>query len=30
LIHFYEKHNFEVNIDYTNKCGEIEWTPAYQ
>ncbi|WP_144593658.1 GNAT family protein [Priestia flexa] len=27
LVHFYEKHDFHVEIDYDNQCGEIEWTP---
>ncbi|TYR79383.1 hypothetical protein FZC66_14830 [Priestia megaterium] len=30
LVHFYEKHNFNVEIDHDNQCGEIEWNPAYQ
>jgi GNAT superfamily N-acetyltransferase len=25
LIHFYEKHDFEVELDVENKCGKIEW-----
>ncbi|MCM3730238.1 hypothetical protein M3196_00965 [Fictibacillus nanhaiensis] len=25
LIHFYEKHDFEVELDHENKCGKIEW-----
>ncbi|MGM7720034.1 hypothetical protein [uncultured Metabacillus sp.] len=25
LVHFYEKHNFEVDIDYQDKSGEIKW-----
>lgn len=25
LIHFYKKHNFDVDIDYDNKNGEIQW-----
>lgn len=30
LIHFYEKHNFQVEVDYINKSGEIKWNPLYQ
>jgi hypothetical protein len=25
LIHFYEKHNFQITIDYDDKSGEIKW-----
>lgn len=25
LIHFYEKHDFQVEIDYEDKSGEIKW-----
>ncbi|MCA1032422.1 GNAT family N-acetyltransferase [Bacillus timonensis] len=25
LIHFYEKHDFEVEVDFNNQCGEIVW-----
>jgi hypothetical protein len=25
LVHFYEKHNFQVNIDYEDKSGGIKW-----
>jgi hypothetical protein len=25
LIHFYEKHDFEIELDRDNKCGKIEW-----
>jgi hypothetical protein len=25
LIHFYEKHDFKVELDTENKCGKIEW-----
>ncbi|MFC0272569.1 hypothetical protein ACFFIX_14120 [Metabacillus herbersteinensis] len=25
LVHFYEKHDFEVEIDYDEKAGEIVW-----
>lgn len=26
LVHFYEKHNFEIEIDHKTKSGEIVWT----
>lgn len=29
LVHFYEKHDFKVNIDYEEQAGEIEWNDAY-
>jgi hypothetical protein len=25
LVHFYEKHDFNVELDRHNKCGKIEW-----
>jgi hypothetical protein len=25
LVHFYEKHNFHIELDRDNKCGKIEW-----
>ncbi|MBY6035838.1 hypothetical protein KUV80_04205 [Fictibacillus nanhaiensis] len=25
LIHFYEKHDFDIELDSENKCGKIEW-----
>ncbi len=28
LIHFYEKHDFEVEVDTEEKCGEIKWYPT--
>ncbi len=29
LIHFYEKHNFQVEVDYHTKSGKIVWNQAY-
>ncbi|WP_070119578.1 GNAT family N-acetyltransferase [Bacillus marinisedimentorum] len=26
LEHFYTKHNFEIDLDFENKSGKIEWT----
>ncbi|MED4125078.1 hypothetical protein P4631_01445 [Halalkalibacterium halodurans] len=28
LIHFYEKHHFDVNIDTEKQAGDIVWQPA--
>ncbi len=25
LIHFYEKHDFEIEIDYSIQSGELKW-----
>ncbi|MRX72109.1 hypothetical protein GJU40_08035 [Bacillus lacus] len=25
LVHFYEKHDFDVSVDYEQKSGEIHW-----
>ena len=25
LVHFYEKHDFDIELDIENKCGKIEW-----
>ncbi|MGO4886839.1 hypothetical protein ACJ2A9_03695 [Anaerobacillus sp. MEB173] len=30
LVHFYEKHNFQVDIDHKDKSGEIVWNPQYE
>ncbi|MBP1942667.1 GNAT superfamily N-acetyltransferase [Bacillus luteolus] len=30
LIHFYEKHNFKVEVDYNDRSGEIKWNSLYQ
>ena len=30
LIHFYEKHHFQVTVDEETKSGEIKWNDLYQ
>jgi hypothetical protein len=29
LMHFYEKHNFKVEVDYNSKSGNIIWNQSY-
>ncbi|WP_408006300.1 hypothetical protein ACJROX_16445 [Pseudalkalibacillus sp. A8] len=29
LLHFYEKHDFHVELDYENKEGKIRWNHGY-
>ncbi|ARK30719.1 GNAT family N-acetyltransferase [Halalkalibacter krulwichiae] len=29
LIHFYEKHDFDVEVDYEDQSGEIIWNSRY-
>jgi GNAT superfamily N-acetyltransferase len=29
LIHFYEKHNFDIEVDYEDQSGEILWKSVY-
>jgi hypothetical protein len=29
LIHFYDKHDFEIHVDYDDKSGEITWNSSY-
>ncbi|MFA9560109.1 hypothetical protein ACERII_22600 [Evansella sp. AB-rgal1] len=29
LIHFYKKHNFQIDIEHEKKQGEIYWNPSF-
>ncbi|MDV2885059.1 hypothetical protein RYX45_07690 [Alkalihalophilus pseudofirmus] len=28
LIHFYEKHHFDIEVDHNDKSGDLVWNPA--